>query len=112
MNMTKTIELYNILRDKIGDEGSMAIVEALEDVSEKVKAEAATKADLELLETKLTNEITFVRGEIKSVRDELKNDIKSVRSDIKFYFIVLLFVMLLTNPKAIDLLAKLLGILK
>ncbi|MBF0555896.1 MAG: hypothetical protein HQK96_15330 [Nitrospirae bacterium] len=107
--MTKTIELYNILKDKIGNEGSMAIVEALEDVSVKVKAEAATKADLELLETRLSNNLELLET---NLTNKIDNEIKAIRSDMKLHFIVLLFVILLTNPKAIDLLAKLLGIFK
>ncbi|MBF0457531.1 MAG: hypothetical protein HQK99_06510 [Nitrospirae bacterium] len=49
--------------------------------------ELATKADLLLLETKLD-------------------------AKIRLYFIILAFLVLLTNPKAIDLLSKLIGIVK
>jgi hypothetical protein len=91
---TKTLELYSFLRDKPGDHETRTLTEAFEEVSERVKREAATKADLELVATRLT-------GEIKTVRPEMK-----------LYFLILLFVILFTNPKTIDLVTKLLSSVK
>jgi hypothetical protein len=74
---TKTLELYSLLRDKLGDHETKTLIEAFEEVSERVKKEAATKADLELVETRLTGE--------------------SVRLEMKWYFPILLFVILFTK---------------
>ena len=85
---TKTLELYSLLRDKHRDHETRTLIEAFEEVSERLKREAATKADLELVATRLT-------GEIKTVRPERK-----------LYFLILLFVILFTNPKTIGLVTK------
>jgi hypothetical protein len=95
---TKTLELYSLLRDKLGDHETKTLIEAFEEVSERVKREAATKADLELVETRLTG--------------EMKSEFRAVRLEMKLYFLILLFVILFTNPKTIDLVAKLLGVIK
>ncbi|MBF0555759.1 MAG: hypothetical protein HQK96_14615 [Nitrospirae bacterium] len=85
--MTKTMELYRLLKDKIGEQETKALIEAIEEVTEQTKKEVATKADLLLLETRL-------------------------ESKMRMYFLILAFLYLLTNPKAIDLLSKLLGLVK
>ncbi|MEO5360657.1 MAG: hypothetical protein H7843_09430 [Nitrospirota bacterium] len=81
--MTKAIELYWLLKDKLGEQETKALIEAIDEVTEQAKIEVATKADLLLLEAKM-----------------------------RMYFIILAFLFLLTNPKAIDLLYKLLGLVK
>ncbi|MCG6552317.1 MAG: hypothetical protein L7F77_08315 [Candidatus Magnetominusculus sp. LBB02] len=86
-DMTKTMGLYRLLKDKLGDQETKALVEAFEEVAEQAKKEVATKADLLLVETRL---------EVK----------------LRLYFIILAILFLITNPKAIDMLSKLLGLVK
>ncbi|WP_420263844.1 hypothetical protein [Candidatus Magnetominusculus dajiuhuensis] len=81
--MTRAIELYRLLKDKLGEQETKALIEAIDESTEQAKKEVATKADLLLLEAKM-----------------------------RMYFIILAFLYLLTNPKAIDLLSKLLGLVK
>lgn len=126
--MAGTIELYNILKDKIGEEGSRAIVETFEEVAKESKVEyrydlttvkddiKAIRRDIEKMATK--EDLTAVKEDVKAMRQEMatKSDLKLLETKLdgrmRLYFIIFLFVMLLTNPKAIDLIAKILGIVK
>ncbi|MBF0564406.1 MAG: hypothetical protein HQK89_04105 [Nitrospirae bacterium] len=86
------ITVPRILRDKFGDEAMEAFVDVIN--KNEPSKDYSTKAD------------------IANLRTELKTDIIDIGWKQKLYFLILLFVMLLTNPKAIDLLGKLLGIVK
>ncbi|MBF0466230.1 MAG: hypothetical protein HQK88_04745 [Nitrospirae bacterium] len=96
--MATTIELYTMLKDKIGDAETKALVEAIEETPRKAKEELlkdfATKADLLLLE------------------ERMKSEFKNVRLEMKLYFLILAFLIILANPRAIDLISKILGIVK
>ncbi|MBF0457486.1 MAG: hypothetical protein HQK99_06285 [Nitrospirae bacterium] len=96
--MTRTIELCTLLRDKLGDNETKALIEAIDEATEQAKKEAATKADIAALKSELKSDMLLI---------EARLDAK-----IRLYFIILAFLYLLTNPKAIDLLSKLLGLVK
>jgi hypothetical protein len=93
------ITIPRILIEKFGDE----VVEALVDVINKNESSAdlATKADLANLKTELKTDIARLEGRIIGI--EWKQ---------KLYFLILLFVIIITNPRALDLIAKLPGIVK
>jgi len=144
--MPGTIELYNIMKGRLGEEISSAIAERFEEVASDarieykgdltaIRSEMATKADIAELRTefrgefkKVDSEFKRVDGELKAIRLEMatKADIaelkgefkrvdgefKAIRLEMKLYFLILLFVILATNPKTIDLVAKLLGVVK
>lgn len=88
--MAKTIELYTMLKDKLGEAESKALVETIGETSCKCREDGATKADIARLEGKMD----------------------AIEWKMKLYFIALLFVILLTSPKALDLAGKLLGLAK
>ena len=115
------ITVPRVLREKFGDEAVEALVDVI-DMNEPSK-DLATKADLANLRTELKTDIAKLDGKIDSVKIELNGKIDSVKIELKgeirdlgwkqkLYFLILLFVMLLTNPKAMDLLGRLLGLLK
>ncbi|MCI4626076.1 MAG: CCDC90 family protein [Candidatus Magnetoovum sp. WYHC-5] len=136
--MPKTIELYNVLKDKIGEDGAAAIIDAFDEVTEKAKKEAATKADLkeeigkaraELREeigkvrAELKEEIGKVRAELKEeivktneritrLEGEMKGEFKSLRLEMKIFFLIIIFILVFSNPKAMDLVAKLISMFK
>ncbi|MBF0566593.1 MAG: hypothetical protein HQK89_15305 [Nitrospirae bacterium] len=107
--MARTIELYNILKDTIGEEGSRAIVETFEEVAKESKVD-------------YKDDLKAIKDDIKDIRQnmvtktELKTDLKLLETKLdakmRLYFLILLFAMFITNPKAIDLFAKLLGLVK
>ncbi|WP_420265955.1 hypothetical protein [Candidatus Magnetominusculus dajiuhuensis] len=65
-DMTKTMELYILLKDKLGEQETKALIEAFDEVSEQAKREAATKADLENMKSALELKIE------KSKTDSIK----------------------------------------
>ena len=46
------------------------------------------------------------------VKSELQGDIKALRWEFKLYFAVTIAVILITNPRALDMLARIVGIVK
>ncbi|MEO5359553.1 MAG: hypothetical protein H7843_03785, partial [Nitrospirota bacterium] len=66
---------------------------------------SAVKEDLTKLEGRLNERITAVEGRLNERLTAM--DLKT-----RIYFLILLFVILLTNPKALDLIAKLFGLVK
>ncbi|MBF0320692.1 MAG: hypothetical protein HQL01_12910 [Nitrospirae bacterium] len=96
--MTKTMELYILLKDKLGEQETKALIEAFDEVTEQAKKEVATKADIAALKSELKSDILLVETRLEA--------------KIKLYFMLLALLFLMTNPKAIELLSKLLGMVK
>ena len=96
--MTRTIELYTLLKDKLGEQETKALIEAIDEVTEQAKKEAATKADIAALKSELKSDILLLETRLEA--------------KIRLYFILLALLFLITNPKAIDLLSKLMGLVK
>jgi hypothetical protein len=93
------------LREKLGDEASEAFVDIINKVGGESKKELATKADIAALKSELKSDIFSLKSDILLIETRLD-------AKIRLYFIILAFLVLLTNPKAIDLLSKLIGIVK
>ncbi|MBF0343774.1 MAG: hypothetical protein HQL06_06040 [Nitrospirae bacterium] len=96
--MPKTIELYNLLKEKIGEEGSVAIIEAFDEVSERIRSEVVRKdyferrlteetgklrIEIEKVQRNLTEETGKLRIEIEKLRSEFKADNMELRSELK-----------------------------
>ena len=104
------VEIFEILEDKLGREQAHEIVKAMEyaagDIARQKKAE---------LREDLTKELAG-KADLLAVKAELQGEIKLLRSDlqssIKIYFIITIAVIVLTNPRALDLVSRLLGIVK
>jgi hypothetical protein len=82
------ITIPRILREKLGDDGAEALVEVL-NKSENSKGLATT------------TDIARLEGEMIELKWKQK-----------LYFLILLFVIIITNPKALDIIGKLLGLAK
>ncbi len=92
--MAKTLELYNALKDKIGEEGTRVVIEAFDEVVDKGHGSLATKEDILKVESKLDSKIEkldnkidkvelSLRGEIEKSRAESKVEIEKVRSEME-----------------------------
>jgi ribosomal protein L9 len=92
------MELYRLLKDKLGEQETKALIEAFEEVTEQAKKEVATKADISALKSELKSDILLVETRLEA--------------KIRLYFIILALLFLITNPKAMDLLSKLIGLAK
>ncbi len=73
--MAKTLELYNALKDRIGEEGTRVIIEAFDEVADKGHTNLATKDDLLKVETKLANKIDKVELTLRSEIEKSKSDL-------------------------------------
>ena len=96
---TVTFEVYKILEKKLGEADATEIVKAIDaaaadiavqkklEVRDELVKELASKADLAATEARLDGKM-------------------------KLYFVITIAIILLTNSKAIDMVAKLLGLIK
>ncbi|MBF0537397.1 MAG: DUF1640 domain-containing protein [Nitrospirae bacterium] len=75
--MSKRIELYNLLKGKIGEEGTIAIIDAIDEVAERAKSEMATKADLMALEGSLKADLIILESKIKTDSVALEGKMKA-----------------------------------
>lgn len=92
---TITFEVYKILEKKFGEAEATEIVKAIDTAA----SEMALQKKLE-------------------VRDELvkelasKSDLAATEARLKVYFVVTIAIILLTNSKAMDMIGKMLGLMK
>lgn len=99
MPATLPIKVYEILEAKLGKEDAKEVVNALEEVTRSLAKESKLE----------------VKDELKSeliTKAEFHAELKALRAEFRMYFIILVCIIILLNPKAIDLLAKLLGVIK
>jgi hypothetical protein len=103
MSATLPIKIYEILEAKLGKEDARELVNALEEVTRSLARENKIA-----IKDELSSELVT-----KGYFDERISHLETkIDSKLRLYFIVLLFAMFILNPKAIDLIAKLLGIIK
>ena len=79
--MAKTLELYNALKDKLGEEGTRVIIEAFDETTERGHINLATKEDI----GKVKEDIGKVKEDIGKVKEDIgkvKEDIVKVKEDI------------------------------
>ena len=69
--MAKTLELYNALKDKIGEEGTRVIIEAFEETTERGHTNLATKEDIGKLDAKIDKVELSLRTEIEKAKSDL-----------------------------------------
>ena len=103
---TVTFEVYKILEKKLGEAEATEIVKAIDaaasdiaiqkklEVRDELVKELASKADLAATEARIDQKI-----------DRIDNK-------MKLYFVITIAVILLTNSKAMDVIGKLLGLIK
>ncbi|MBF0320089.1 MAG: hypothetical protein HQL01_09860 [Nitrospirae bacterium] len=127
MSMVLPIEIYDLLERKVGKEEAREVgklltasLDAIEkkaeavtlqmkmQIKEELTKELATKADI----AEIMGEFKRVDGEFKVLRAEIKGDNRALRLEQKIVLLILISVILLTNPKALELIAKLFGLAK
>ncbi|BCB96197.1 hypothetical protein JZK55_11190 [Dissulfurispira thermophila] len=99
MAATISIKLYEILEAKLGKEEAKEVVNALEEVTRSLAKESKLE----------------VKDELKSeliTKTEFREELKALLAEFRMYFIILVCIIILLNPKAIDLIAKFLGVMK
>jgi hypothetical protein len=103
MPTTIPIKIYEILEDRLGRDEAKEIVREIEASVEAIAREKKIEVKDELgkeLVTRAYFEERIAHFETK------------IESKLRLYFLILLFSMFILNSKAIDLIAKLLGVVK
>ncbi|KWT74457.1 hypothetical protein ASN18_3337 [Candidatus Magnetominusculus xianensis] len=102
---------------------SAVVVQKKAEIKEELTKELTTKEDLIKSEGRLNDKTFAVKEDLAKLEGRLNERITAVEGRLneiltamdwktRIYFLILLFVVLLTNPKALDLIAKLFGLIK
>ena len=93
-----TVELYEQLKPQLGENETKALIEY---VDGKIKGEVATKEDMLLLRGDFEKQIQGLRAEFK---EEIWR--------LRMLVIVVLVLQIVLNPKVVELVGRLLGVVK
>jgi len=133
-----TFEAYRLLREKLGDEATAALLQYIHEVAqthvatkediyklrEEMKDEIhklrdELKGDIATVREELKGDIAAVRAEMYQIRDELKGDIAQIREEmrgelfrVKAILYVVIALVILSNPKVTDTLGRIVDFLK
>jgi ABC-type phosphate transport system auxiliary subunit len=136
------IELYQFLEERLGKEEARKVAEVIErsfeaiekkaeevalqkklEIKDELTKELATKADIARLEGKVKADIARLEGEIQTFKADFEGKISSLKADLegkisvlrmefRVYFVILIAVIILSSPRAVDLIGKILGVVK
>ena len=114
------IELYQFLEERLGKEEARKVAEVIERGFEAIENKAEEVALQKKLEIKdeLTKElatkadIARLEGEIQTLKADFEGKISVLRMEFRVYFVILLAVIILSSPRAVDLIGKILGVVK
>jgi hypothetical protein len=136
------IELYQFLEERLGKEEARKVAEVIErrfeaiekkaeevalqkklEIKDELTKELATKADIvrlegeikadiARLEGKVKADIARLEGEIQTLKADFEGRISVLRMEFRVYFVILLAVIILSSPRAVDLIGKILGVVK
>jgi len=126
-----TVEVYEKIRVKLGEEEAKAL---LDYVDARIEREAVTKLDLKETEDSLRSEMQKIVGNVQEVENSLRSDMQkmenSLRSDMqkmenslrsemkdiewrsKLYFILIGALIIITNPKVLELIGRVMGFVR
>ena len=124
MAQTISIEIYQLLEEKLGKEEAKKVASAIEiglEVIEKRADAAAIQKKLELKD-ELTKELITkaefygetktLRQEMETLRQEMKSEILKLDRKFTIMFIILFFTIIFLNQNALEFIAKVLGLIK
>ncbi|MEO5361848.1 MAG: hypothetical protein H7843_15635 [Nitrospirota bacterium] len=124
MPVALPIEIYDLLEKKVGREEAREVgkiltasLDAIEkkdeavaiqkkaEIKDELTKELATKEDLAKLEGRLNEKVTTIEG-------RLNERLTAIDWKLKLYFLILIFVTLLTNKDALVIIGRLTGLIK
>ncbi|MBI3252234.1 MAG: hypothetical protein HYZ52_02790 [Candidatus Omnitrophica bacterium] len=111
------VELYERLKPQLGESETKALIEY---VDEKIHGEVATKEDLLLQKAELKEDMALMKAELKEdmalMKAELKSDMALLRTEMKdelwklrLMVVIVLVVVVVLNPKVLELVGRVLG---
>ena len=107
---TIPIHVYEILEDKLGREEAKELVREIEASADALATQKKVEIRDDLRNELLTKE--EFHGEMKAIRAEMSTLEQKLLRRMDIYFIIIICIIVLLNPRAIDLIAKLLGVVK
>jgi len=99
------VELYEQLKPRLGEDETKALIEY---VDGKIRGEVATKEDLRLLKEEVLLIKADLEKQIQGLRAEFKEEIWKLR----ILVIVVLILQIVLNPKVVELIGRILGVVK
>jgi len=117
MATTIPIKVYEILEDRLGREDAKELVREIESAVEAVAIQKKVEVRDELSgdlasKSDLRAEINAVRSDLTAMEAKLERKIDAIEWKLKLYFLILLFAIIIFSPKAVDFIAKLVGVIK
>lgn len=118
------IEIYDLLEKKIGKEEAREVAKAIEqslDTIEKKAEAVALQKKLEIRDElskdfkddlRLILEGMATKTELKTLEERFSRKIDNLRWEFRLYFLIIIIIVLFLNPRAFDLISRLLGIVK
>ena len=103
------VEIYKALSGKLGDREAELLVEFVES---SVKEAAATKEDLLRSQTVLREEIVGSENRLREEIHRLDRRITDMEWKMKLYFAVIAALIILTNPKVMEIAGRIFGFVK
>jgi hypothetical protein len=109
--LQKKLEIKNELTKELA---TKADIVRLEGEIQTFKADfegkiSSLKTDLE---GKIYNLKTDLEGKISALKTDLEGRISVLRMEFRVYFVILIAVIILSSPRAVDLIGKILGVVK
>ncbi|MBF0592326.1 MAG: hypothetical protein HQL02_09585 [Nitrospirae bacterium] len=90
--------------------------ELIEKKFAEVDRKFATKTDLALLESRINERFTRLEGkmdgEFKRLEGKMDGEFKAIRLEMKIFFLLIALLILATNPRTLDMIGKVLGLVK
>ena len=103
---TVTFEVYKILEKKLGEAEATEIVKAIDAAASDIAIQKKLEVRDELVK-ELASKADLVATEAR-----IEQKIDRIDNKMKLYFVITIAVLLLTNSKAMDVIGKLLGLIK
>jgi len=106
MTTTIPIEVYEILEDKLGRDEARAITKALEGAGSSIAVQK--KAEIR---DELSKELAS-KSDLLATKAELREEISKLRNEMRLFFVITIAILIITNPHALELISKILGVAK
>lgn len=123
-SMNLAMEIFEAIEGEVGHDRALKVAKAVDTVIVRIEEKAvehsfARKAEIkDELKKELRDELA-TKADLADVRAELKTDIANVRVEIvglrskmNLHLMVVVFAIIITNPQALQLLGRMLGLLK
>ena len=122
--MNLAIEIFEALESEVGHDRALKVAKSVDAAVNRIEEKSrehsfARKTEIKQeLRTELRDELATkadlanVRTELAEVRAELKSDIASLKLRTTVQFLITIFVIVLVNPQALQLIGRMLGMLK